>query len=258
MSPAAVCYTNRVHRTALVGALLLVVCLTHTVHADTATTTPDAPSTATTTKISIDSLNSDDVEAKVRQDFADAPVMIKIAKCESNFRQFDEFGNPLFGGTGGMVGVFQEAAAVHGDAATSLGFNINTLDGNLGYARYLYETQGTAPWLGSGACWNPPRITSALQVGSKGVQVKVLQQLLNSNGYAIAQEGDGSPGHETGLFGAMTKEAVERFQCDQHIVCAGSEKTTGYGMVGGKTRLALAHLDAETAQANSTTTLSRI
>ena len=246
------------HRTALVGVLLSVVFLTHTAHADTATTTPDVPSTATTTNTIIDPLNSDDVEAQVRQDFADVPVMIKIAKCESNFRQFDEFGNPLFGGTGGMVGVFQEAAAIHGDTASSLGFNIDTLDGNLGYARYLYETQGTTPWRGSAACWDPPRITSALQVGSKGGQVKVLQQLLNTNGYMIAEHGDGSPGHETGHFGGMTREALQRFQCDQHIVCSGSEKTTGYGMVGEKTRLALARLDAESAQAVSTTSLSKI
>ena len=183
--------------------------------------------------------------------------MIRIANCESGFRQFDSFGNPLFGGTGGMVGVFQEAAALHGDGAAALGFNINTLDGNLGYARYLYDTQGTAPWLGSVSCWDPVPLTSTLHMGSRGAQVKVLQQLLNSNGYVIARTGDGSPGHETGVFGAKTREALQQFQCDYHIVCTGSETTTGYGMVGGKTRLALIRLDAETAQAVGSTTLSK-
>ncbi len=238
--------------------LLSVVILTQTAHAQTATTTPDIPATTTTTNISLDPFNSDDVEAKVRQDFADVPVMIRIAKCESGFRQFDPYGNPLFGGTGGMVGVFQEAAAIHGDSAAALGFNINTLDGNLGYARYLYETQGTAPWLGSVACWDPMPIRSTLRVGSTGTQVRVLQRLLNSNGYIVAQDGDGSPGHETGRFGQKTREAVQRFQCDHHIACGGSEKTTGYGMVGDKTRLALVRLDAESARAASSTTLSRI
>jgi hypothetical protein len=35
-----------------------------------------------------------------------------------------------------------------------MGLDIETLDGNLAYARHLYRTQGTAPWVYSEHCWN--------------------------------------------------------------------------------------------------------
>ena len=92
------------------------------------------------------------VEDAVRQYFADAPVMISIAKCESEFTMFSG-DKALSGGSGGMIGVFQVNAAVHADAAADMGMSIYTLNGNLAYARYLYVQQGTEPWLSSAACW---------------------------------------------------------------------------------------------------------
>ena len=61
---------------------------------------------ASNTIPAFDPLNTDDVEAYVRAYFADIPVMVRVAKCESGFRQYNDNGNPLYGGTGGMVGVF--------------------------------------------------------------------------------------------------------------------------------------------------------
>ncbi len=245
------------------GALLGLIVI-FTPHAwaqtDTATTTSDAEALSTSTPsitIPFDPFDPTQVEAKVRQDFADIPVMIKIAKCESDFTQYDSTGHPMYGGTGGMVGVFQVAAAVHTEAAQNLSFDINTLDGNLAYARYLYENEGTGPWLASSRCWNPSAPTVVLKVGSFGKQVKAMQEILNRSGYTIAKQGEGSPGQESGVFGPRTKDALKRFQCDAHIVCSGSEKTSGYGMVGQKTRVALLLLDAKHAQALSTTNLSK-
>lgn len=87
------------------------------------------------------------IESRVREYFADIPVMIEIARCESNFRQFTDNGSVLRGGAGGgMVGVFQFYVEVHINAAIGLGFDINTLEGNLGYARHLYQSSGTRPW----------------------------------------------------------------------------------------------------------------
>jgi hypothetical protein len=193
--------------------------------------------------------NPDHVEARVRAYFSDIPIMAEIARCESGFHMYDEYGNPLYGGTGGMVGVFQEAAAIHNDTAKELGLNINTLEGNLAYARYLYENQGLAPWYASSKCWSP--IKSVLQQGSTGQQVVVLQKILNSNGYVIAQDGPGSPGQESVTFGPMTVDAVKRFQCTMGIVCKGTPQSTGYGMVGQKTRMALLKLDIKVALATS-------
>jgi len=252
-------------RIVLLGLLsaALIGVLAHRAQAQTessATATQQATTTqgsaTSTSDASFDPLNPHDVEAKVREAFADVPIMIAIAQCESGFRQFDEFGNPLFGGSGGMVGVFQEAAAVHGTTAKGLGYDINTLDGNIAFARYLYETEGTVPWLGSAGCWDPTPLTQTLKLGSVGPQVRNLQIILNRIGYQVATSGPGSPGKETDTFGVATRAAVRRFQCDMDIACSGSERTNGYGMVGAKTRLALVRVSGKTTAATSESPLS--
>jgi hypothetical protein len=188
----------------------------------------------------------------VRAVFTDAPIMVAVAKCESGFRQFDHTGHPLFGGTGGMEGVFQLAAAIHGDTAQGLGYDISTLDGNLAYARYLYDNEGLVPWLASQNCWSPAPISSALHLGSTGKQVLSLQKLLNKLGYLVATSGSGSPGHESSTFGTGTLAAVQKFQCAMKIVCSGTTASSGYGMVGAKTRLALHKMDATLTKASVT------
>jgi hypothetical protein len=213
------------------------------------------------------------VEALVRAYFADAPVMIAIAKCESRFRQFTDAGNVLNGGSGGMIGVFQISAGVHRPFALTKGYDIDTVQGNLGYARYLYEKEGTNPWIDSFPCWNtatnnPESINSHTSVSTQIVtpvvttlasqpttgadtlsanlsfgmihpQILLLQKILNQSGYVITSTGAGSPGSETTKFGLLTRDAVRRFQCAKGIVCTGDEGTTGYGYVGARTRTAL-------------------
>jgi len=97
------------------------------------------------------------VEETVREYFADIPVMIEIARCESKFRQFADSGNVLRGGVGGqMVGVFQFFDRYHTSPAYDLGFDIETLEGNLEYARYVYEREGTSPWSSARHCFDVP------------------------------------------------------------------------------------------------------
>ena len=97
--------------------------------------------------------NSAEVKAAVEAYFADIPVMINIAKCESNFTQYVD-GHTLNGGSGGMMGVFQINRAVHLAYSIKIGHDINTLAGNMEYARHLYNTQGgTDPWYSSEGCW---------------------------------------------------------------------------------------------------------
>jgi hypothetical protein len=170
---------------ALASTVLLVLAPI-TVLAQSATTTA-------TTSIATSTLSNADVEARVESYFADIPVMIPIAKCESNFRQFDMAG-ALSGGTnGGMVGIFQINAAVHKTFANSLGMDITTTDGNLAYARYLYEQEGTAPWNSSSACWKNAISKSAgmvatstenyspqqtAQIAQLRIQIATLQKIL--------------------------------------------------------------------------------
>ncbi len=207
--------------------------------------------------------SSAEVESKVRSSFVNIPVMIAIAKCESSFRQFDSSNNVLHGGTGSMVGIFQIDENIHKTKAASFGFDIDTVQGNIGYAEYMYETQGVSPWLSSFPCWNKIEVgsggssdvvttnplpsgsailTSDLSLGMIDPQVLTLQQLLNRTGFRIVEEGPGSIGNETTKFGSLTRLAVRRFQCAQKIVCGGDEFSTSYGFVGKRTRAAL--LDA--------------
>ncbi|HET8581304.1 MAG TPA: peptidoglycan-binding domain-containing protein [Candidatus Paceibacterota bacterium] len=182
-------------------------------------------------------------ESAVRAAFADEPVMIGVARCESDFREFDSAGDPLDGGSGGMIGIFQISEAVHAEAAKALGMDIDTVAGNIAYAKHLYEEKGTAPWLASAGCWSgsadDASLDSNLAPGAVDASVALLQELLNANGFPVATAGEGSLGHESYFFGALTKAAVERFQCANNIVCAGSPQTTGFGAVGPQTRAAL-------------------
>lgn len=95
------------------------------------------------------------VEQTVRATFANARVLISIARCESRFRHYDENGNVLRNEQGSSAtGVMQIMSSVHKGPASELGYDINTLDGNLGYALHLYRTQGTSPWNASKYCWS--------------------------------------------------------------------------------------------------------
>jgi len=94
------------------------------------------------------------VEEYVIDYFSDIPVMGKVAYCESRFRQFNESGDILRGEENNLdVGVMQINEHYHLDTAQKLGLDIYTLNGNLTYARHLFEQEGTTPWLSSSSCW---------------------------------------------------------------------------------------------------------
>lgn len=101
------------------------------------------------------SVSAHAVEQTVRAAFADVPILIKIAHCESRFRQYDENGKVLYNEQGSSaVGVMQIMSSIHSSAASRLGFDITTVEGNLGYARHLYNQEGTRPWNASAYCWS--------------------------------------------------------------------------------------------------------
>jgi hypothetical protein len=75
-------------------------------------------------------------------------------------------------------------------------------------------------------------LTRNLSFGSTGSDVVVLQDQLIKTGYL-------APGYNTGYYGAITRAAVQKYQCAQGIICTGDESTTGYGAVDLKTRTRL-------------------
>ncbi len=98
------------------------------------------------------------VKEIVTEEFSDIPVMIDVASCESEFRQFDSDGSLLRGISNPLdVGVFQINEKYHLKDSRKLGMDIYTLEGNMKYARHLYKTQGTRPWEYSSKCWSKTR-----------------------------------------------------------------------------------------------------
>ena len=95
-----------------------------------------------------------DIESVVREHFKDTPVMIDIARCESEFRQHDKSGAVLKNPTSSAKGVFQIMESLHKAPAARLGYDILTLEGNVAYAKYLHKNEGTRPWNASAGCWN--------------------------------------------------------------------------------------------------------
>lgn len=108
---------------------------------------------ATTTEIR-SLTSSKDIEAYVRSQFADTPLLVEIARCESTFRQFDENGNIIRGRVNKQdVGVMQINEKYHADEAVKLGYNIYTTEGNVAFGKYLFEKSGAQPWSSSSPCW---------------------------------------------------------------------------------------------------------
>jgi hypothetical protein len=97
-------------------------------------------------------------EEAVREYFQDIPVLIDVVYCESRFVQLNPDGSVMRGRANpDDVGVMQINEEYHLATAQKLGINLNTLEGNMAYGRYLYKTFGTDPWVHSAPCWNKVR-----------------------------------------------------------------------------------------------------
>lgn len=103
------------------------------------------------------------VKEYVQAYFADEPVMIDIARCESQYTQYDKDGSVHRGVVNNKdVGVMQINEFYHKDVAEKLGLDIYTIQGNVAYAKYLYEKEGTSPWSSSKPCWGKSDAAKAL------------------------------------------------------------------------------------------------
>lgn len=95
------------------------------------------------------------VERFIEDYFADIPVLQKIAFCESTFRHYNKDGTVRRGKVNWYdVGVMQINELYHDKEAKALGLDLETIDGNVAFARHLYEREGSQPWSSSGKCWN--------------------------------------------------------------------------------------------------------
>ena len=98
------------------------------------------------------------------------------------------------------------------------------------------STKDTPPPSPRSAVSPPESIVIAryLTTGSRGDDVLKLQTHLQLLGHFPKNE---TP---TGYYGAITKNAVEKYQCAVLAVCSGSPTINGYGTVGPRTRATLA------------------
>jgi hypothetical protein len=124
----------------------------------TNTSTSSAPiSTSTPKVVSVAKVETElnkTTEDLVREEFSDIPIMVDIAKCESQFTQFNKDGSVHRGRINPAdVGTFQVNESYHLKESKKLGLDIYSVEGNLKYARHLYENEGVDPWSASSPCW---------------------------------------------------------------------------------------------------------
>lgn len=96
------------------------------------------------------------IKEYVQTYFADEPIMVAIAECESHFRQYGKdgsvFRNVLNANGTYDIGIMQ-INSIWVDKAAKLGLDLSTIQGNLAFGRYLYDAQGSTPWNSSKPCW---------------------------------------------------------------------------------------------------------
>ena len=85
-----------------------------------------------------------------------ATPLISVARCESGLRQFNFDGTVILGKVNPLDKVIlQINTKYHQQEADTLGYDLDTLEGNLKFGRWLYEHQGLQPWSASSDCWSP-------------------------------------------------------------------------------------------------------
>lgn len=88
--------------------------------------------------------------------FVKAPIMERIAKCESGNKHFDTNGQVLMRSNTNKsvdLGKFQ-INTVWFAKATELGLDLNKEEDNEKMAYYIYHNFGTNPWYSSEHCWS--------------------------------------------------------------------------------------------------------
>lgn len=108
---------------------------------------------------------SADIRKITKEFYKDTPILVEIARCESEYRQFGANGEPLRGRVNSAdVGVMQINERYHSVRSKELGMDIHTLEGNLEYGAHLFKEQGSRPWNASKPCWGKQAATIAANI----------------------------------------------------------------------------------------------
>lgn len=84
----------------------------------------------------------------------DPDLSLRIARCESELRQYNKEGSVLRGIQNPQdVGVFQINEKYHLQDSQKMGLDIHTPEGNIQYAMEIMKRDGTRHWNYSRACW---------------------------------------------------------------------------------------------------------
>ncbi|MEK7621712.1 MAG: hypothetical protein AAB415_00880 [Patescibacteria group bacterium] len=84
----------------------------------------------------------------------DGTAALEIARCESRLQQYHPDGSLVRGRKNRSdVGVFQINEKYHLEQSRTVGFDIYTAEGNIGYAMWLMARDGDRPWHWSEKCW---------------------------------------------------------------------------------------------------------
>jgi hypothetical protein len=90
------------------------------------------------------------IEKEVMKVFPDAPIMLKVMKCEGGY-DIDAH-NPT--NNSHDRGLFQVSTKYHGAEVKRLGLDMNDPIDNLKFARILYDRNGLGDWQASKHCWS--------------------------------------------------------------------------------------------------------
>lgn len=90
------------------------------------------------------------IEREVLAVFHDAPIMLRVMKCEGGYDT--NAYNPTNGS--GDKGLFQVSTKYHGHRVKALGLDMNNPKDNIKYARMLYDANGLNDWSASKHCWS--------------------------------------------------------------------------------------------------------
>lgn len=99
---------------------------------------------------------------EVKEFTFDNDILFQICRCESDIfglgkpTQYELDGVTVITGRvdSADTGACQINKRYHLRDSIALGYDIDTLQGNWGYAKHLLNTQGTNPWNASKHCWS--------------------------------------------------------------------------------------------------------
>lgn len=104
--------------------------------------------------VTMDKKTNEEVREYINEYFKDTPELIAVAECESTLMHYDKKGNIVRGRVDrDDVGIMQINERYHLERALSMGLDLHTIEGNLAYAKKLYEKEGLRPWNPSAKCW---------------------------------------------------------------------------------------------------------